>query len=137
MKTINFKITSEQLDNLNLNNPNFGKNADVGKLAVEVAKLYFLERNRNTHFIENKDGVDLTTINNNIEEEFEIKGTVDPNIAFSKLKVSSQRVHDKLVNGLTLLRVCNIGKKNIIIHFMKHNEDFTMHPEPRWCVKKV
>jgi hypothetical protein len=136
MKTVNYKLTTKQIDKLHLSKPNFGKNADVGKIAVEIAKLYFEREYNSPSFIENNNGVDLTVSWGAMVEEYEIKGTVDPYIAFSKLKVSSQRVHDKLMNGLTLLRVCNIGKKEIVLHFMKYNEDFTMIPEPRWSVKK-
>lgn len=137
MKTVIFKLTTEQIDKLNLDKPNLGKNADVGKIAVEIAKLYFKREYNSPSFIENNNGVDLKVSWDATEEEYEIKGTVDANIAFFKLKVSSQRVHDKLVEGLILLRVCNIGQKDITLHFMKYNEDFTMKPEPRWCVKKV
>ncbi len=137
MKVERFITTKEQQTVLSQNNSNLGKNADVGKIAVEIAKLYFKREYNSPSYIENNNGIDLTVSWGASVEEYEIKGTVDPNIAFSKLKVSSQRVHDKLVNGLTLLRVCNISKEEIVLHFMKYNEDFTMIPEPRWSVKKM
>lgn len=137
MTSVNFKLSNEQLDELSNKFPNIGKNSHVGKLAVEIAKLYFNQKYSNPKFIENVNGVDLSVEADNIQEDFEIKGTSDSNIAFNKLKVSSQTCHDKLVDGQTLLRICNIGKQEVILHFMKYNEDFTMIPEPRWSVKKL
>lgn len=137
MTTKNFTLTDKQLDELRIKYPNLGKNSHVGKLAVEIAKLYFKEKYSNTKFIENENGVDLSVLYDTLQEDFEIKGTVDPNIAFNKLKVSSVHCYDKLVDGQTLLRICNIGKQEVQLYFMKYNEDFTMIPEPRWSVKKL
>jgi len=137
MTTINFKLTNEQLNKLSVKFPNIGKNSHVGKLAVEIAKLYFQDKFVFPDFKENVNGIDLSVIYNGKQNDYEIKGTVDSNIAFNKLKVSSQACHDKLVDGQTLLRICSIGKQEVIMHFMKYNEDFTMIPEPRWSVKKL
>ena len=54
MTTVNFSISDEQLNELLSLYPNTGKNSDVGKLAVEVAKLYFLKLNAMTSFVTNK-----------------------------------------------------------------------------------
>ena len=41
MRTMKFSITQEQLDKLKFLYPNMAKNSDIGKLAVEISKLYF------------------------------------------------------------------------------------------------
>lgn len=137
MTTIHFKLSEEQLSLLNNKYSNVGKNSHVGKLAVDIAKFYFQSKYSDPEFIENKNGIDLTVLNNNEQEDFEIKGTADSKIAFGKIKVSSQPCYDKLVNGQILLRICNIGNQEVNLHFMRYDEDFTMTPEPRWSVKKL
>ncbi|MEM5563954.1 hypothetical protein WNY78_02510 [Psychroserpens sp. AS72] len=137
MKSVTFKLNNKQFSLLNSQFSNIGKNSHIGKLAVEIAKLYFQDKYVMPNFKENINGVDLSVINNNSQEDYEIKGTADFNIAFNKLKVSSQPCHDKLVNGQILLRICDIGKQEVKLHFMKYNEDFTMEPELRWSVKKL
>jgi len=134
MTTHNFSITQDQLNSLLTFYPNTGKNSDVGKLAVEIAKLYFLSTADTATFITNRKGIDLSTTINEVVENYEIKGTADKNISWNKLKVSSQNCHDHLVNGMTLIRITNIGSTEMIFHFLKHNEDFELIPEPRWSV---
>ena len=106
----NFSINQDQLKDLLTLYPNTGKNSDVGKLAVELAKLYFLSINGSTTFITNKNGIDLSATINGVVENFEIKGTADNSIAWNKLKVSSQNCHDLLINGMTLIRITNVGR---------------------------
>lgn len=134
MTTHNFSITQDQLNGLLTLYPNTGKNSDVGKLAVEIAKLYFLSMADTATFITNRNGIDLSTTINEVVENYEIKGTADKNISWNKLKVSSQNCHDHLVNGMTLIRITNIGSTEMIFYFLKHNEDFELIPEPRWSV---
>jgi hypothetical protein len=134
MTKVNFSISDEQLNDLFTLYPNIGKNSDVGKLAVEVAKIYFLSLNAITTFVTNKNGIDLTVEVNGIKEKYEIKGTADKNISWSKLKVSSQNCYDNLVNGMTLIRITNIGSTAMIFYFLKYQEDFELIPEPRWSV---
>jgi hypothetical protein len=97
MTTINFSITNEQLENLLNSYPNIGKNSHVGKIAVEVAKLYFLSINPASTFLVNKNGVDLSVNVNGEVENYEIKGTNDKTIAWNKLKVSSQNCYNRLL----------------------------------------
>jgi hypothetical protein len=137
MTTVDFSLSEEQLNDLLTLFPNIGKNSDVGKLAVEVAKLYFLSLNENTSFITNKNGIDLTVEANGLLEKYEIKGTADKDISWNKLKVSSQNCYDHLVNGMTLLRITNIGSTAMKFHFLKYREDFELIPEPRWSVVKT
>jgi hypothetical protein len=134
MTTHQFSITKEQLTDLLKLYPNTGKNSDVGKIAVEIAKLYFLSLNAETSFITNRNGIDLSlTIDGQIEY-YEIKGTADIDISWNKLKVSSQNCHDNLVNGMILIRITNIGSTEMILHFLKYEEDFMLIPESRWSV---
>lgn len=134
MTTHNFSITQDQLDGLLTLYPNTGKNSDVGKLAIEIAKLYFLSINDMTSFITNRNGIDLSISINGVVENYEIKGTTDNNISWNKLKVSSQNCHDHLVNGMTLIRITNIGSTEMTFYFLTHSEDFELVPEPRWSV---
>jgi len=131
-----FSISEEQLENLLQQYSNIGKNSHVGNLAVEIAKLFLLYLNPNTTFLTTR-GIDLTAnIDGNIEN-FEIKGTSSNDVSWDKLKVSSQFCHDNLVNGMKIIRVTNIGKTNMTIHYLSHDEDFILIPELRWTVRKV
>ncbi len=134
MTTRNYIITQQQLEDLMRRFPNTGKNSDIGKLAVEIAKLYFLSLNDQTIFTTNKNRIDLSVLVNGIIEHYEIKGTADKNVSWNKLKVSSQNSHDHLVNGMTLIRITNIGSTEMTLFLLKHNEDFELVPEPRWSV---
>ncbi|WP_127138023.1 hypothetical protein [Flagellimonas oceanensis] len=135
MKTIDFILTTEQFKHLEKAYPKKGHNADIGKKAVQIAKYYFNSLYENPKFEDNIDGVDLIVHTPNNRLEYEVKGTEDSRIAFSKLKVSSTNVHNKLVNGLTLLRICSVGNRTVQLHFMQYGEDFLLEPEARWAVK--
>jgi hypothetical protein len=136
MTSAEFQITVEKRNELLTLFPNLGKNSDVGKYAIEIAKLFFLIRDSKATFAVCKGG-DLGVTVNGKYEEFEIKGTVDADICYYKLKVSSLACYNALLNGMTLIRITNIGELRMTIHFMKHKEDFILVPEPRWAVLKV
>lgn len=133
----NFSITQEELDILLKQYPNTGKNSDIGKFAVEIAKRYFLSINQSTTFTINRNGIDLSTNLDGIVENYEIKGTAGNTMCWNKLKISSQYCHDQLVNGMTVIRITNIGFKDMVVYFLKHGEDFKLIPEPRWSVVPV
>nr|WP_315176022.1 hypothetical protein [uncultured Flavobacterium sp.] len=135
MKGHNFEITPQKLNELLGLFPNLGKNSDIGKFAVEVAKLFILSLNPNSTF-NTKRGVDLSVTLNGIEEDFEIKGSAANDIGWNKLKVSSQFCHDNLINGMNIIRVTNIGQINMTIYYLNHDEDFELVPEVRWTIKK-
>jgi len=61
----------------------------------------------------NKNGIDITTNTDGFVENYEIKGTADKNISWNKLKVSSQGCFNHLTNGMTLIRISNIGYTNM------------------------
>jgi len=84
-----------------------------------------------------RNGADLWVTTNGTTEAYEIKGTVDRDISWSKLKVSSRNCHDALVAGMTLIRVTGIGEAKMQLHFMKYGKDFSLVSEPRWSVKPI
>nr|WP_293304529.1 hypothetical protein [Allomuricauda sp.] len=135
MKTIDFRLSEQQFENLNNEYPKQGKNSHIGHKAIQIAKYYFNSIYENPKFEDNIDGIDLIVHTPNNRLEYEVKGTEDSRIAFSKLKVSSTNVHNKLVNGLTLLRICSVGNLTVQLHFMQYGEDFLLEPEARWAVK--
>lgn len=136
MKSITFSIPHNELEHLLMAHPNLGKNIDVGNFGVGIAKHY-LENQGATDIIIESAGVDIQAKLNGKLVKFEVKATTDNSIAFSKLKVSSSRNHDLLVNGMEIMRICKVGQQEVDIHFLKHGEDFTLVEEPRWRVKKV
>jgi hypothetical protein len=129
-----FELSPEQLEQLLRDYPNMGKNSHVGNLAVKVVELYFLSIDPKAQFVAGKKGPDLIVTYNGVTEPCEIKGTVDKDIAWAKLKVSSSDCYNALVNGMTLIRVTNIGEAKMVLYFMKYGEDFNLLPEPRWSV---
>ncbi|MEC3966471.1 hypothetical protein [Flagellimonas halotolerans] len=118
MKTIDFRLSQQQFENLNNEYPKQGKNSHIGHKAIQIAKYYFNSIYENPKFEDNVDGVDLIVYTPNDRLEYEVKGTEDSGIAFHKLKVSSFNVYDKLMNGLTLLRICSVGNRTVRLHFM-------------------
>ena len=87
---------------------------------------------------EDRDGVDLRVTIDGKTERIEVKGTKDSDIAWEKLKVSSQKQHDALVNGdAVLYRVVDVDGADPRVHFLIYGEDFTLEPEPRWAVKQI
>lgn len=117
---------------------NSQKNADIGKVTVEIVKLYFKSIYPNCSFKVGKNNEpDMIVIENNTEIPYEIKGTKGNNIAFNKVKISSKYCYDKLIEGMEIIRVTNIGESIVKIYFLKNGIDFKMEPEDRWKVKKI
>ncbi|MFN8299386.1 MAG: hypothetical protein U0T75_09785 [Chitinophagales bacterium] len=137
MTTVDFTISQEEKDELIGKYSNLGKNSDVGKLAVEIAKKYFSKIMPGVKFIENRNGVDIMVDYNGKMTGYEIKGTVDSGLAWPKLKVSSQRCYENIKNGMEIMRIVSIGQLQMKIYFLKNGEDFELQPEPRWCVKPI
>ena len=73
---------------------------------------------------------------NSVSTKYEIKGTKS-NKPWGNLKVSSQETYNALEQGVSLIRLCNVGKQEIDLYFMKYNEDFIMEKEVRYNVKKI
>lgn len=137
MKSIHFEISEEKLATLLKSFPNMGKNGDVGKMAVELVKEYFLSLDDKASFITGKKGIDIQVTYLGLTENYEVKGTADNSIAWSKLKVSSQDCFNLLANGMQLIRVTDVGKTKITLYFMEYGIDFVLKSEARWSVKKI
>lgn len=137
MKSFPFKLSQQQFDRIKRNYPNTGKNSHIGHSAEMIVKFYFESNYVDVTFPHGVDGADITITYDGKTENFEIKGTADSNISWSKLKVSSKACHDALVSGMTMIRVTNIGQKNVELHFLKYGEDFTLVPEDRWAIKRI
>ena len=134
MRTEDFKIPEEYLNKLIMDSKD-GKNSHIGNLAIEIVKLYFLSMDPNTQFVLGKrNQPDITVKSKGNSCEYEVKGTQNSDIAFGQLKISSKYCYQKLVNGTEIIRVTNLRKVDMQIHFLKYGEDFIMKEEPRWAV---
>lgn len=133
----NFQITEIQLQELLLANPNMGKNSHVGNLAVKIVELFYLSRYPNAVFVTGKKGADIEIFYDGKVEKFEVKGTADKNISWSKLKVSSQNCYECLVAGMTLIRVTGVGTISPKLHFLKYGNDFILVHEVRYAVRRI
>jgi hypothetical protein len=135
MRIVEFTIPEDELKSLLAKHSKEGKNGDIAKITVEVVKLYFLSQDPNCQIFEGgRNQPDLTVTTKNSKFEYEIKGTEDADISYSKLKVSSNYCYQKLINGMEMIRVTNIRNNPVQIYFLKYGRDFTMKPEPRWSV---
>lgn len=120
-----------------INNENMGKNSHVGNVAVGLVKLFFLSQDPDATFSIGDKGADLEVNYNGMVERFEIKGTVEGDIAWQKLKVSSQDCYNCLKKGMRLIRVTGVGSRMVGVHFLKFGEDFDLVPEVRYAVKPI
>ena len=69
-----FTLTEEELNQIQSNHTNLGKNRDVGYLDVEIAKKYLKKKYLNIEFIPPYK-VDLSARINGVIKNYEIKGT--------------------------------------------------------------
>ena len=137
MRTVPFPITEAQLNTL-LRGAKDGKNSDIGKIAIEVVKLYFLSQDQDCTFkIGKRNQPDIIVTSKGKSTGYEVKGTQDADIAFDKLKVSSKFCRDELINGMEIIRVTNIRSNVMKLHFLKYGSDFTLVHEARWAVKEI
>ncbi len=129
---IEFSLTNEQFTFLKDKYPNMRSNHDIANFGVSVVKLYLESRGYTDIQIE-KDKIDIQGKLNNEVVKFEVKSTVDTNISFDKLKVSSLKDYRLLVeDGMEIIRVCKVGKQTLDIYFLKYDKDFILKEEPRW-----
>lgn len=109
MKSISFTIEKLILKELNDKYPNLGKNKDVGDFGVAVATLYLEHMGAADIAKEPEPGVDFSAVLNGKQIKFEVKATVDSEVAFSKLKISSTTSHDLLVDGMEIISIfCSV-----------------------------
>jgi hypothetical protein len=136
MDPVTFTIDLHDFKRLNEAYPNLGKNKDVGNLGIRIAELYLLKLGaKNIQF--EVDGYDIQAELNGKLIRYEVKATADSSLAFSKLRVSSLVCHDHLVNGLEIMRICNVGHQSVDIYFLKHGIDFNLIQEPRWRLSRI
>ena len=109
------------------------------KKALFIVRGYIMTKyGESAEVEEDRDGVDLKVTIDGKTERIEVKGTVDPDIAWQKLKVSSQKSHDALASGdAKIYRVVDVDGANPRIYILEYGEDFRLEPEPRWSVKRV
>ena len=128
---------STTLDDLDLQEP--------AELSTEQKALNIVEKHlravygEDVGIVEDQDGVDLKIIvNGQTVKRIEVKGTASKDLAWSQLKVSSQRSHDALESGdATIYRVVDVEGTNPRIFELTHGQDFTLEPEPRWAVRQT
>lgn len=137
LKPIHFTLSKTDYKSLKVAYPNMRNNHDIGKLGVEVVKLYLESKGAIEVLIEEKK-VDIQAIINGKLEKYEVKSTCDSKIAFGKLKISSTKDYKSLVEeGMEIIRVCKVGQQTLDIYFLKYGVDFKIVQEPRWRLAKL
>ena len=129
-----YKSVSIALDDLDRRN--------MAKLSTEQKALHIVEKHIRDQYgdraeiKEDRDGVDLrVSVDGQTVERIEVKGTKSKDIAWSQLKVSSQKSHDALKGGAPMYRVVDIDGTQPRIHVLTYGRDFTLEPEARWVVR--
>jgi len=127
---------------VSLSNQEFEKISKLGTAnkAIEIVKKYLRDRYGPNIDIHTRGtlGADIRIVFEGGKEELiEVKGTEEPDVTWSQLKVSSQQSHDNLCKGIPLYRVIDVDSKTPRILILKYGRDFDMRPEPRWAVKPV
>jgi len=117
MRTANYTLTENDWKFLNSEYPNNEKNSHIGKKALDIAILYFKSLDKSARCEKEINKIDLTVYTGDIIEKYEVKGTSSKEIAFDRLKVSSTKCYNNLIDGLKLLRVCDVGQKDVTFHF--------------------
>ncbi|MDE2822062.1 MAG: hypothetical protein OXK79_00980 [Chloroflexota bacterium] len=114
-------------------------------LRTEQKALYIVEKHiRSEHgerveIEEDRDGADLRiSVGGQTVKRIEVKGTRSQDLAWQKLKVSSQKSHDALKSGdVEMYRVVDVDGEHPSIYVLMYGHDFTLEPEPRWAVKQT
>lgn len=105
-----FELSESDFSHLNSNFPPGRGSGLIGARSTEIVKIYFKSKNTNCKFRDPRNGADLEVILKGQEPFFlEIKGTEDANIAWQKIKVSSEQSYRMLVEeGTPIYRVTNV-----------------------------
>ena len=117
----------------------------MADLRTEQKALYIVEKyirdeyGEQAEIEDDRDGADLRiSVDGQTVQRIEVKGTREKSIAWSQLKVSSQKSHDALKNGeATMYRVVDVDSAHPRIYILTYGQDFTLEPEPRWAVKQT
>ena len=107
--------------------------------ALEIVRKHLIaEYGDQAEIEEDRDGADLRISVDGRAERIEVKGTESSTLAWSQLKVSSQKSHDALKNGdASMYRVVDVSSANPRIYVLTHGRHFTLEPELRWAVKRI
>lgn len=114
-------------------------------LRTEQKALYIVEKHimsehgKRVDIEEDRDGADLRiSVDGQTVKRVEVKGTRSSDLAWSQLKVSSQKSHDALKSGeVEMYRVVDVDGERPSVYILMHGRDFTLEPEPRWAVKQT
>ena len=117
---------------------------EMAGLSTEQKAMYIVKKHiRNKHgqqteIEDDRDGADLRFSVDGTVQRIEVKGTASKDLAWSQLKVSSQKSHDALKNDDALMyRAVDVDSEHPRIYILTYGQDFTLEPEPRWAVKQV
>ena len=118
---------------------------EIAESSTEQKALYIVEKyirdeyGEQVEIEDDQDGADLRiTVGGKTVKRIEVKGTGSKEIAWSQLKVSSQRSHDSLESGdASMYRVVDVEGTQPRIYMLTYGRDFTLEPEPRWAVKQT
>src|SRR5437867_3470656 len=133
------QLSLEHYAKLNGLFPPSNRSGDIGKRAVEIAKIYLERLDPSCKFVNPPKGADLAVVSSSGELKiFEIKGTVAPDIAWPQLKVSSEACYQLLTSGSAIvLRISHIYAQEPLVYELHYWQDFRLHPEPRWAFEPV
>ena len=139
MNSFPVKLSPEESAELDRLFPPSPGSSDIGKRAVAIAEIYFRRKDPHCKFVDPPRGADLAVV---LEMDgrkfFEVKGTADSDIAWQKLKVSSQSSHDLLKEGsASVLRVTDVFGAVPVVYELRCGQHFQLEPEPRWTFKPV
>ena len=132
-----YESVSVALDDLDLRK--------MAELSTEQKALYIVEKHIRSEYGEqvgtevDRDGADIrVSMDGQVVKRIEVKGTRSQGLAWSQLKVSSQRSHDALKNGeAEMYRVVDVDGARPSIYILTYGRDFILEPEPRWAVKQA
>lgn len=118
---------------------------NMADLRTEQKALYIVEKyirdeyGEQVEIAEDRDGADLRiSVGGKTVKRIEVKGTASKDLAWSQLKVSSQKSHDALESGdASMYRVVDVEGTKPRIFELAYGRDFTLEPEPRWAVKQI
>jgi hypothetical protein len=140
MEKIVFELLDHEHEKLNTDYPPEKGSALIGNRAEAIVKLYFFRKDVNCRFVIPEKGADLKVEYSNDEPSvtLEVKGTEDTDIAFQKLRVSSEDSMRVLSEKrIPLYRVTDVFGRKPVIHILFYGADFDLTPEPRWRVNPI
>lgn len=135
MKKCSYQLSLELFSNLEKKYPNIGKNSDIGKYAVEVAKAWLGSCYQGAKVTSQKRASNLQVDTDEEILHFKVRGTEAADIGRDKLKVSSREDYQKLRDGMPIIRISKIRQPIVDIYLLKYEIDFDLEIEERWNIK--